>query len=178
MLTRSGREDPRLNLCDLYLFEGPPGRTVMAMTVNPAATPGTAAPFREEGLHVLRFDTDGDAREDVSFKVRFGQIDHRRNENDHVQSLEVRRAAGQDAGHGARGELLAEGCISAVITGDRGIQVFAGVTADQCAGDATALESFEAALAAGKYTPEAFENHSTSSTRAMSPSSLSRYPQN
>lgn len=87
---------------------------------------------------------------------RFGQIDHRRNENDHVQSLEVRRAAGQDAGHGARGELLAEGCISAVITGDRGIQVFAGVTADQFAGDATALESFEAALAAGKYTPEAF----------------------
>jgi hypothetical protein len=68
--TPTGREDPRLNLCDLYLFEGPPGRTVMAMTVNPAATPGTAAPFRDEGLYVFRFDTDGDAREDVSFKVR------------------------------------------------------------------------------------------------------------
>jgi hypothetical protein len=34
------------------------------------------------------------------------------------------------------------------------------VTADQFAGDASAVESFEAALAAGKYTPEAFENHS------------------
>jgi hypothetical protein len=158
--TPTGREDPRLNLCDLYLFEGPPGRTVMAMTVNPAAAPGTAAPFRDEGLYVFRFDTDGDAREDVSFKVRFGQIDHRQDENDGVQSLEVRRAAGQDAGHGDGGELLAEGCVSAVITGDRGIRVFAGVTADQFAGDATALESFEAALAAGKYTPEAFENHS------------------
>lgn len=59
----------------------------MAMTVNRAATPGTAAPFRDEGLYVFRFDTDGDAREDVSFKVRFGQIAHRHDENDHVQSL-------------------------------------------------------------------------------------------
>jgi len=55
---------------------------------------------------------------------------------------------------------LAEGRTSAVITGDRGVQVFAGVTADQFAGDASALESFEAALAEGKYMPEAFENPS------------------
>jgi len=95
-----------------------------------------------------------------------------------VQSLEVRRAAGQDAGHGAEGELLAEGRTSAVITGDHGVQVFAGVTADQFAGDASALESFEAALAAGKYTPEAFENHSDFFHPPMSPSSLSRYPPN
>ena len=76
------------------------------------------------------------------------------------QSLEVRRAAGQDAGDGAEGALLAKGRTSAVISGGHGVEVFAGVTADQFAGDASALESFEAALAAGKYTPEAFENHS------------------
>lgn len=74
----------------------------MAMTVNPATTPGTAAPSRDEGLYVFRFDTDGDARKDVSFKVHFGQIAHRHDENDHVQSLEVRRAAGQDAGTAPR----------------------------------------------------------------------------
>ena len=28
------REDPSLNLCDFYLFDGPSGKTVMAMTVN------------------------------------------------------------------------------------------------------------------------------------------------
>ena len=33
--TRLAREDPSLNLCDFYLFEGPSGKTVMAMTVNP-----------------------------------------------------------------------------------------------------------------------------------------------
>ena len=38
--TPTGRDDPRLNLCDFYLFEGAAGRTVMAMTVNPEAVPG------------------------------------------------------------------------------------------------------------------------------------------
>ena len=43
--TPTGREDPRLNLCDFYLFAGDPGKTVMAMTVNPAATAETSCPF-------------------------------------------------------------------------------------------------------------------------------------
>ena len=34
------------------------------------------APFRDEALYVFRFDTDGDRREDVSFKVRFGEVVH------------------------------------------------------------------------------------------------------
>jgi hypothetical protein len=29
------KEDPSLNVCDFYLFEGVAGTTVMAMTVNP-----------------------------------------------------------------------------------------------------------------------------------------------
>ena len=56
--------------------------------------------------------------------------------------------------------MLAEGRTAAVIAGARGVQVFAGVTADQFAGDASALESFEGRSCRGKYTPEAFENHS------------------
>ena len=33
--TKLAKEDPSLNLCDFYLFDGPSGKTVMAMTVNP-----------------------------------------------------------------------------------------------------------------------------------------------
>jgi hypothetical protein len=29
--TPTAREDPRINVCDFYLFEGAPGATVMAM---------------------------------------------------------------------------------------------------------------------------------------------------
>jgi hypothetical protein len=40
--TKLATEDPSLNLCDFYLFDGPPGRTAMAMTVNPDV--GLSAP--------------------------------------------------------------------------------------------------------------------------------------
>ena len=51
--TPTAREDPRINVCDFYLFEGAPGATVMAMTVNPDA--GLSAPdsFREEWIVCL-----------------------------------------------------------------------------------------------------------------------------
>jgi hypothetical protein len=61
--TKLAREDPSLNLCDFYLFDGPPGRTAMAMTVNPDV--GLSAPdtLHPEGLYAFRFDLNGDARE-------------------------------------------------------------------------------------------------------------------
>ena len=69
------REDPSLNLCDFYLFDGPSGKTVMAMTVNPDV--GLSAPdtLHPEGLYAFRFDLNGDAREEVTFKFRFGEVD-------------------------------------------------------------------------------------------------------
>jgi hypothetical protein len=93
--TPTARQDPRLNLCDFYLFRGRPGSTVMAMTVNPDA--GISAPetFHEDGLYAFRFDLDGDAREDVAFKVRFGAVTHAAgDEHKHVQTFEIRRSTG------------------------------------------------------------------------------------
>jgi hypothetical protein len=48
--TKLAKEDPSLNLCDFYLFDGPAGKTVMAMTVNPDV--GLSAPdtLHPEGL--------------------------------------------------------------------------------------------------------------------------------
>ena len=72
--TPTAREDPRINVCDFYLFRGRPGSTVMAMTVNPNAGQSAPDTFRDEGLYAFRFDLDGDAREDLSFSVRFGAV--------------------------------------------------------------------------------------------------------
>ena len=68
--TKLAKEDPSLNLCDFYLFDGPSGKTVMAMTVNPDV--GLSAPdkLHPEGLYAFRFDLNGDAREEVTFKFR------------------------------------------------------------------------------------------------------------
>jgi hypothetical protein len=72
----TAREDPRINLCDFYLFRGIPGTVAMALTVNPDAGAGGLDTFREEGLYAFRFDLNDDAREEVTFKIRFGEVMH------------------------------------------------------------------------------------------------------
>ena len=123
--TPTAREDPRINVCDFYLFRGRPGFTVMAMTVNPNAGQSGPDTFREEGLYAFRFDLDGDAREEVSFKVRFGAVFHADDKDHaHAQSFEVRRASGP-AGSERRGRrqspLARRG---ALIEAESGVKVF------------------------------------------------------
>src|SRR5580693_4269795 len=107
--TAQAKEDPRLNCCDLYLFRGGPGTTVMAMTSNADAGISSPDTFHPEGLYAIRFDTDGDAKEDVVFKFRFGEPQHAHgDEHRHVQSFKVIRATADQA-KGLDGQVLATG---------------------------------------------------------------------
>lgn len=157
--TPSAKEDPRINVCDFYIFEGTPDSTVMVMTVNPDA--GLSAPetFREEGLYAFRFDLNGDAREEVTFKFRFGEVRHAEgDEHAHLQSFRVLRATDEDAVRGGDGELLLEGETGRV-RAQSGIQAYAGLAPDLFAGDAAALHAFMAAFyQERRYFPEAFQN--------------------
>jgi hypothetical protein len=157
--TPTAKEDPRINLCDYYLFRGRPGTVAMALTVNPDA--GRSAPdtFRDEGLYAFRFDLDGDAREKVTFKVTFGPPAHPAgNEHRHVQAFEVRRADGPDAMLGNHGEVIASGTTGGVTVAGA-VSVFAGTAPDLFAGDAAALEAFRTAFyKEGRYHPAAFQN--------------------
>src|ERR1700685_4841871 len=95
--TPTAKEDPRINICDFYLFRGRPGTTVMAMTVNPDAEVSAPDTFRDEGLYAFRFDLNGDAREELTFKFRFGAPRHADGtEHRHVQDCQVRMASGED----------------------------------------------------------------------------------
>jgi Domain of unknown function (DUF4331) len=158
--TPTAREDPRINVCDFYLFRGRPGFAVMAMTVNPNAGQSGPDSFREEGLYAFRFDLDADAREEVSFKVRFGAVFHSGNEDDaHAQSFEVRRASGPTAASGADGELIAAGQTGRVVEAESGLKAFASLAPDLFAGDAAALGQFRTAFfEKGTFHPEAFQN--------------------
>jgi hypothetical protein len=155
--TPTAKEDPRINVCDLYLFAGAPGTTVMAMTVNPDA--GLSAPdtFRDEGLYAFRFDLNHDAREEVTFKFRFGDVRHAdKDEHRHVQNLQVRRATGEEAVRGEAGETLIEGETGTILS-KSGIRVYAGLAPDMFAGDAVALHGFLVAFYNEKrYNGDAF----------------------
>src|SRR5579862_6040712 len=123
--TPTAREDPRINICDFYLFRGRPGTTVMALTVNPDAGGKGPDTFRDEGLYGFRFDTNGDCVEDVTFKVRFGVPTHGAdNEHAHVQTYEVRRALGEAALKGAEGELLLSGSTGQIAKTEEGCMAY------------------------------------------------------
>ena len=144
--TPTAREDPRICVNDFYLFDGAAGTTVMAMTVNPDA--GLSAPdtFRDEGLYAFRFDLNGDAREELTFKFRFGDPRHADGtEHRHVQDCQVRMASGEDALHGLRGELLVEGETGELV-GRSGIRAYAGLAPDLFAIDAPGLHGFMTSL--------------------------------
>jgi Domain of unknown function (DUF4331) len=158
--TATARDDPRINVCDFYLFGGSPGHTVMAMTVNPDA--GVSAPdtFHDEGLYAFRFDLDGDATEELAFKIHFGPVEHPEgDEHLHRQHYEVRRTAGAQALKGIDGELIVTGTTGILATGKNSVKAFAGLAPDLFAGDAAALGKFRTALSQeNRFAAEAWEN--------------------
>ena len=157
--TPTAKEDPRINICDFYLFDGVPGTTVMAMTVNPDAARLAPDTFRDEGIYAFRFDLNGDSREEVTFKVRFGEVGHANgDEHQHVQSIQVRRATGGDAISGVGGALLLEGKTGQILE-NAGVRVYAGLAPDVFAGDAFAILHFMATFyKENRYDPDAFLN--------------------
>ncbi|MGB6691223.1 MAG: DUF4331 family protein [Terracidiphilus sp.] len=134
--TKLAKEDPSLNLCDFYLFDGPLGRTAMAMTVNPDVGLSASDTLHPEGLYAFRFDLNGDAREEVTFKFRFGEPRHGDgSEHTHIQPFVVRKATGDDALRGDAGETLVEGETGSVAT-DSDLRAYVGIAPDLFAANA------------------------------------------
>src|SRR5215471_5157251 len=139
--TKLAKEDPSLNLCDFYLFDGEPGMTVMAMTVNPDVGLSALDTLHPEGLYAFRFDLNDDAREEVTFKFRFSEPRHGSDEHTHIQKLRIRKATGNEALRGDAGELLLEG-ETGKIEMNSGVRAYVGIAPELFAGDAGALHAF------------------------------------
>src|ERR1700721_1108810 len=134
--TKLAREDPSLNLCDFYLFDGPSGKTAMAMTVNPDVRISAPDTLHPEGLYAFRFDLNGDAREEVTFKFRFGEPRHgKSSEHTHIQPFVVRKATGDDALRGNAGESLVEGETGSVAI-NSGLSAYVGIAPELFAANA------------------------------------------
>ena len=156
--TPTAKEDPRINVCDFYLFRGRPGTTVMALTVNSNAGVGAPDTFRDEGLYAFRFDTNHDLREDVTFKVQFGVPSHG-DGGEHVQTFVVRRATGADALKGAAGELIISGNTGSVVKANQGCLAYAGLAPDLFATNGVGFGAFRKALwSENRFAPESFQN--------------------
>ena len=139
------REDTRLDITDVYLFRGTMG-TVFVMNSNSSiAGRKYSERFHPEALYEFKVDTDGDAVEDVTFRVSFGQ-----GEGDGRQALELRRLdGGASRDRTTKGALLAQGRTEESITGQGGVRVWAGVAGEPFYIDPTVLGAVRKAVANG-----------------------------
>ncbi|REK12810.1 MAG: DUF4331 domain-containing protein [Actinobacteria bacterium] len=109
--------DGRWDITDVYAFKNG-ANTVLIMGVNPAAGVFSPVTFDENARYGFEIDTDGDARDDLSFKFTFGAPDA-----DGKQSVRLIRS---DPGS----DLIAEGTTGENIPVDGGGTLRAGLFDD------------------------------------------------
>jgi hypothetical protein len=68
------RQDVRLDITDLYVFRGERG-TVLLINVCHSLGGAAVAGFHPEGRYEFKIDLDGDAVEDLTYRVTFGERD-------------------------------------------------------------------------------------------------------
>ena len=146
--TKLAKEDPSLNVGDLYLFQGAPDTTVMAMTVNPDVVLSAAGYlFHIEGLYAFRLDLTGDASRRRCLQVQ-GSNEPRHGERGRAcPCSEVSRSVGPlvKAIGGDKGELLIEGDTGKAHSRS-GIRAFVGIAPDLFAADAVAMQNLQKAF--------------------------------
>jgi Domain of unknown function (DUF4331) len=151
-------EDGRVNLCDVYAFGGPPGASVLVLTVNPDAGRSSPVTFRPDAVYQFAVDTRGGTDHDLALRVLFDAPHHRGGQSFRVlyATGEALAAPGEgvEIGHGTVGEpfdtMFPDG------PAGRG---WVGLAADPFWADGAALFAFLQAASEGRYTPEVFDAH-------------------
>src|SRR5882724_6546801 len=120
------RQDIRLDLTDLYVFRGETG-TVFAINLchsifGPIPVPG----YHPEGMYEFKVDLDGDAVEDLTYRLTFDERDTHGNQRYVLRSIRGVDAVKPDA----PGVIVAEGATNQGATTPAGIRVWAGKAGD------------------------------------------------
>jgi hypothetical protein len=138
-------QDVRLDITDVYVFRGRLG-TVFVLCVNNSAGRADRLEGFSPGAHYdFRVDLNGDAIEDRTFRVTFGQPDA-----DRGQALQLSVLQGPEARrHSAAGSPLAWGSTGTLINGDGGLHLWAGLAAEPFYIEPTVLEAIRNAVQTG-----------------------------
>ncbi len=120
------RQNVRLDITDLYVFRGETGTVFIINVCHSIAgaipTPG----YHPEGMYEFKVDLDGDAVEDVTYRITFDERDATGR-----QRFVVRRIAGTDAiNPDAAGVVLAQGSTGEIVTTATGLRAWAGKAGD------------------------------------------------
>ncbi|GIH25778.1 hypothetical protein Aph01nite_40880 [Acrocarpospora phusangensis] len=120
------RQDPRLDITDLYVFRGERGTVFVTGHSHSFAGQDIPRGLHPDGRYEIKIDGDGDAVEDLTYRFTFDAHD----EHGH-QAFRLHRLTGTEArDDSAGGELIAEGRTGTVSEVDGGGRVWAGEAGD------------------------------------------------
>jgi len=120
------RQDIRLDITDLYLFRGEIGTVFVINVCHSIAGPVPVPGYHPEGMYEFKVDSDGDAVEDVTYRITFDARDERGN-----QAYVLRCLRGADAADpGAGGTVVARGTTEEMVTTSEGLRIWAGQAGD------------------------------------------------
>ncbi len=120
------RQDIRLDITDLYVFRGEVGTVFVINVCHSIFGPVPAPGYHPEGMYEIKVDRDGDAVEDLTYRVTFDPRD-----SEGRQRLTLRRLADKDARDPhAAGAVLAEGVTGETVAGPNGLRIWADKAGD------------------------------------------------
>src|SRR5271166_677256 len=106
------RQDIRLDITDLYVFRGETGTAFVINVCHSIFGPIPAPGYHPEGMYEFKIDLDGDAVEDVTYRITFDERDDAGN-----QRFVLRCISGAGAvDPNATGTVLAQGQTNETIT--------------------------------------------------------------
>ena len=154
------KTDGRIDITDLYAFANSGGKTSLILNVNPLMSPGLTkvAKFRQEALYEFKIDTNGDAKADIAYRVKFSAL-KRYADGATYQTYIIKRATGSAANRTAwSGTTVAigkttaygHGLVTSPVIG--GGKAFAGPRDDPFYFDLVGFKHLKSRLLAGSTT--------------------------
>ncbi|MDE1992564.1 MAG: DUF4331 family protein [Rhizobiaceae bacterium] len=120
------RQDIRLDITDLYAFRGEIG-TVFAINVcHSIAGPIPAPGYHPEGMYEFKIDLNGDAIEDITFRLKFDERDDKGRQRYTLSRIDGSDAVDPDA----LGTQLLHGATDEVASMSSGLRLWAGKAGD------------------------------------------------
>jgi hypothetical protein len=120
------RQDIRLDITDLYLFRGETGTVFVINVCHSIFGPIPAPGYHPEGMYEFKVDLNGDATEDVTYRLKFNERD--KNGNQTYAVLRLRGAEAVDPE--AAGTVVAQGTTGEIVSTATGLRVWAGKVGD------------------------------------------------
>jgi len=120
------RQDIRLDITDLYVFRGETGTAFAINVCHSIFGPIPAPGYHPEGMYEFKVDLNGDAVEDITYRITFDERDKQGNQRYVVRCIRGTQAVDPHAA----GTVVAQGVTGETTTTPSGLQVWAGRAGD------------------------------------------------